>query len=47
MKFVMAQSKVQMHFQKGRQIQERGKQLASVVQPSMLTEKPESEVRSM
>ena len=36
-----------MHFQKGRRIQERGKQLASVVQPSMLTEKPESEVRSM
>ena len=32
---------------KGRRIQERGKQLASVVQPSMLTEKPESEVRSM
>ena len=49
MKFVMAQRKVQMNFQKGKQIQERGKQqlLVSVVRPAMLTEKPESEVRSM
>ena len=45
----MAQRKVQMNFQKGKQIQERGKQqlLVSVVQPAVLTEKPESEVRSM
>ena len=40
----MAQRKVQMNFQKGKQIQERGKQqlLVSVVRPAMLTEKPDS-----
>ena len=49
MKFVMDQRKVHLNFQKGKQIQERGKQrlLVSMVQPALLTEKPESEVRSM